>query len=202
MWSALKSPFLRAHPVDMPGEGVGNNKTWNEAYSRIKYFDRWRHKWRHTKRGLRPSSLFVCIFHTRCSLQSPSWFYNDPNQDNTIRAFCNYELTHKKINQYIYNTANQTPPPDHFWQIPNQTDPILCYESSYSMVPIGPNQLLFKFTWIRFWTSDWYQRNKDWTLNRKRRKMKERESGNKPDYGPNRCQNQWQNGNTQVVKLK
>ena len=35
------------------------------------------------------SSLSVCIFHTRCSLKSQSCFYNDPNQDNTIRYFDN-----------------------------------------------------------------------------------------------------------------
>ena len=37
------------------------------------------------------SSLFVCIFHTICSLQSQSWFYNGTNQYNTIKAFCLYQ---------------------------------------------------------------------------------------------------------------
>ena len=41
------------------------------------------------------SSLLVCIFHTRFSLQSQSRFDNDPNQDNTVRVFCLYQLTHE-----------------------------------------------------------------------------------------------------------
>ena len=45
------------------------------------------------------SLLSVCIFHTRCSLQSQSWFYNGPNQDRKIMATCLYQLTHKKLNQ-------------------------------------------------------------------------------------------------------
>ena len=40
--------------------------------------------------------FFVCIFHTWSSLRSQSCFYNDPNQDNTIRAYCLYQLTHIK----------------------------------------------------------------------------------------------------------
>ena len=42
--------------------------------------------------------LLVCIFHTRCSLQSQSWFYNVPNQDSKNMATCPYQLTHRKLN--------------------------------------------------------------------------------------------------------
>ena len=48
------------------------------------------------------SLLLVCIFHSRYSLQSQSWFYNGPNQDSKIMAALIYQLTHWKLNQYIY----------------------------------------------------------------------------------------------------
>ena len=37
----------------------------------------------------------ICIFHTRCSLQSQGCFYNVPYQENKISAFCPYHLTYR-----------------------------------------------------------------------------------------------------------
>ena len=50
--------------------------------------------------------FLVCIFHTRCSLQSQSWFYNDPNQDSKIMANCLYQWAHGKLNQYILRVVS------------------------------------------------------------------------------------------------
>ena len=51
--------------------------------------------------------LLVCIFHSRCSLQSQSWFYNGPNQDSKNMADCPYQVTHRKLicekNINLYN---------------------------------------------------------------------------------------------------
>ena len=47
----------------------------------------------------------LLVFHSLCSLQSQSWFYNGPNQDSKIIATCLYQVAHKKLNLHIYNAT-------------------------------------------------------------------------------------------------